>query len=401
MRPALILAAALVAALLSGCTDGDAGTDDADRSTLAGDREEAFSAGGEPVPEPEPVAADEAESHGEVERTESPVETEMQQDGSWRAWYNVTLENGVAGFSEARVSFKASAGSIDAIGESAGSYLVVATVEARGLTEQAARDELARHTVVHTDTDEDGVLVLDTHLESEAAVTVPPVPPVLPDGITINPATATFSIAAWLPSHLFYGLDFDASSGSISAAGLRGGDMAFDVSSGSISLAELAGCDVSADASSGGITIADTVACTLSAGASSGSVSIAESRAATLEVDTSSGNVDVEGVFDNADLDASSGSISATLTPESSGVYVFDTSSGGIDVVLGKGGGRAYDVEASVTSGTVTVELTDGEIVEADEDGSFVHARTRGYDDADIQTLIEADASSGSITIVG
>ncbi|HLF16241.1 MAG TPA: hypothetical protein VI796_02275, partial [Candidatus Thermoplasmatota archaeon] len=90
-----------------------------------------------------------------------------------------------------------------------------------------------------------------------------------------------------------------------------------------------------------------------------------------------------------------------SLTPAASGTYDFGASSGSISIDLGRGGGRAYDVTAAASSGSVQVGLEDGEDLGEDEDGNRAHVRSRGYDDARIQTTLEASASSGSISVQG
>jgi hypothetical protein len=354
----------------------------------------------------------------------------------WHATMLVTLVNGVAGFTEAAVSAGLPSGQVAIAGDDVGSYTISVGLEGRGLTEDLAKQELAKLTIEHSDVVKDGRLVLDTTVKHEPLLTVP-----LPTGGNANidlPANWNANITEALPSFLSYDLDAGTASGSVSAADLHGATASLSSASGEVSASELTfdtidlgaasgtvqgarltGREISVGTSSGSVQLSGVKAGTLEAGtasgstaiqdatadvidlsSSSGSISLAGATAGALHAGTASGNLDASGTFDNIDVGASSGSVMIEATPAATGTYDFGAASGSLKVKLGTGDGRAFDVEASTASGSVDISLPDSEQV-GDDSPRQQHVRTVGFDDAAIQTVITLDTSSGSIDVTG
>jgi hypothetical protein len=147
-------------------------------------------------------------------------------------------------------------------------------------------------------------------------------------------------------------LKIDSSSGGARVLGNLGDSVVrFDASSGSLNLVGAAR-ELHCDASSGSIRVdASRPFEVFTAGASSGSVRLA-GGAREVEVETSSGGITLEGLLGDAELEASSGSISAQWDAIAAGATVrADASSGGVSLRFPTG--TVLDGEVAVSSGSI------------------------------------------------
>lgn len=430
----LPLAVVVVAILSAGCIAG-AQTGSSPNVEPQEGQSEPSPQGGEPQAESGPTHA-EPDPHGDVQRTDSDVTTFQDAQMIWHAVMTVTLVNGVAGFTGADVGASLATGAVALRGEDVGSYTATVGLEGMGATEDLAKEELSKLTVEHSDTVQDGKLVLSTTVKREPMVVVP-----MPTGGSIE----IDSLGQWkanidevLPNFLSYSIAAGTASGSVAATGLAGASMdlhaasgsveatalnadliSLSSASGSVSGAQLQGTEIHTGSSSGAIRLTEIRAGTLEADTASGSLELTDVRADMLDVHSSSGTVQVaggvaptlhagsasgslnlQGIFDNIEVGASSGSIHVVTSPEASGSYDFGAASGSVRLELGTGAGQAYDVEASTASGSVDIELSNSE--EIDEGSDRVqHVRTVGFESAAIQTVVSLNTSSGSIHVAG
>lgn len=147
-------------------------------------------------------------------------------------------------------------------------------------------------------------------------------------------------------------LTIDSSSGGARVLGdLGDAVLRFDASSGSLNLVGAAR-ELLCDASSGSIRVdASRPLEVFTAGASSGSVRLA-GGAREVRIETSSGDITLEGLLGDAELEASSGSISAQWDAIAAGATVrADASSGGVSLRFPAGIVLAGDVD--VSSGSI------------------------------------------------
>jgi hypothetical protein len=386
MRALLAFAAAVVVAL-SGCTSSPEPLTEPGLERLPGAQFDSEPEQGRAAGAPGP--------HGEPVREDGSVESGMaslQVPGAW-ARRTVTLTNGFDGAAKATVQAALSAGGIQVQPGDGDGYRIEILLEARGATEQQARDNLARFVVDHVDTMEAGGLQLSTVVRQE------PAPQVVP-GLTLGLGSGGWAtMLVVLPAGPAYDLAVETASGDISVHDLRGPAFTLASSSGDLDVAGLNAGVLVLGTSSGEVSLAQVQARQATVDTLSGDITGQELRIPTLVASTSSGSVVLQGAFDTLDLDSSSGSLEVEAAPMASGAYRFSTSSGHIHAQLRESGPRAYRVAAETSSGSVDVRLAGSQ--SQSEDGDRVQVQSPGYDQARIQTVLEASTSSGDITIVG
>lgn len=390
MRSLPALAAlALLAAALSGCTASDAPTDLPEEPASPAFEAEVFE--GEPD---DGAPAGEAGTHGEPQRDDGTVEAGMSptlQIPSFWARRTVTITNDFGGVDFGNVFLGADFGSITIVPSDGDSYSVEAVLEARGMTEQDARDALDRMEVSHSDVMEADGLHLITVVKQRPATQMIPL-------VTIG--TGGFGLAdlvVTLPSAPAYEMAADTSSGELSISGFRGPMISLSASSGDIDASELNAGTLSVDSSSGAIDLDTIQAGILEATTSMGGITGTELLVGTAVVDSSSGDIELDGIIDTLEADASSGSLTITSHGRSSGVYELSASSGDVRLSVLTGVGRAYHVKAEASSGTVEVDLEDSDTIEEEDDE--VEVVTDGFDEAAIQTVVDVSTSSGDILV--
>lgn len=310
---------------------------------LAGDSGASLGAVPDGAPAEGPNAGT-AEDHGRPQRTEGAV-TVQRENGRSVARQTITLTNDFGGASQASVSLDTGAGGVTTRAWSEGGYRTVVLLEARAATDAEARSWLERLAVTHSDRLSGGSLALETAVD-------------FPDG-PHNGVNLAGTITATLPEEPSYAIELDAGSGGAVSTGLNGRS-------------------ISADTGSGGVSI--------------------EGAFGRIEVDTGSGGIDLDATANSVVASAGSGGISARLRAGDGGLWAFDAGSGGVDVDIVRGSGDAFEVEADVGSGDLQVSLSDGEAVGRQTD-DHAHARSAGFDEAEIQVRIVADTGSGGISI--
>src|SRR4029077_19435648 len=122
-------------------------------------------------------------------------------------------------------------------------------------------------------------------------------------------------------------------------------------------------------------------------------------RLGAAKLGTSSGDITLDGLVDTLSADTSSGSIAVTAHGLSSGAYKLSASSGDITLKVLTGAGHAYHVRADTSSGSVKVQLDDSTTLSDKDDHAEVE--TNGFAAAPIQTVVDAETSSGDITVQG
>jgi hypothetical protein len=383
-----MLLLALLAASLSGCASNDPAALPADEPS-EGFQNDLF-AGEADAGTP----AGDAGSHGTPQREDGPVETgseaPLQFPGSY-ARRTITISNDFGGASLGTLFAGVESGTITVVPGEGEDSTIVAVLEARGATEQEARDALDRVELTHDDLLEADGLHLTTLVRERPAQQVLP-------GVTINVGTwAQVDLTITLPAGPAYDLTADASSGDIDVSGLRGPMMQFTTSSGSLSARDLNVGMLTVETSSGDIDLATVQADILEASLSSGDLTGEELRVGKAVADLSSGSITLEGVFDTLEADAGSGTIDVEAHALASGAYTLSASSGDINLQLLTGPMRAYHVTADTSSGTVQVDLEDSDTI--DEEDDFAEVVSDGFDDAAIKTVVEIETGSGNIEV--
>lgn len=390
MRPLLAtLLLALLAASLSGCTGSSDPTAVPTEEPSEGFQTELFE--GDPSVG---QAAGTAGSHGSPERddgtVESGMEAPMQIPSAW-ARRTVTITNDFGGADLGTVFAGVDAGSITVVPGEGDSYSIEATIEARGMTEDEAREALDRVELTHDDVLEPDGLHLTTVVQQRPAQQTVPF-------ITLGFGNfATVDLVVTLPAGPAYDLTADSSFGELDVSGLRGPNFLLAVSSGSILAKELNAGLLAVEASSGDVELTTVRAESLEASLSSGTLTGGELMVGKAVIDVSSGSIDLEGVFDTLEADSGSGSIEIEAHALTSGAYDLSASSGDIELRLLTSPQRAYHVTADAGSGEVQVDLEDADTV--DEEDDHAEVVSEGYDEAAIKTVVEVETGSGSIEV--
>lgn len=286
--------------------------------------------------------------HGAPQRAETPV-TVDRSDGKWIARQTVTLSNDFGGASSAEVKLSADAGGVAARGWSSGGYKTVVALQVRADSEQDARTWLDRITVTHTDRLSGGRLALVTDVD-------------LPDGAKPDGLSMSGAIVANLPSQPSYTLELDTAAGGATSTALNGPSIDVDVAAGGASV---------------------------------------DGAFGRMDVAAAAGGIELVGTANQVSARASAGGIVGHLRAGASGTWTFDVAAGGLDVDIERGAGDAFDVQASVTTGGVSVSLSDGETVSQSSGyvGGSRHVRSRGFDDAAIRVSIDASVTAGGLSI--
>ena len=390
MRPLpATLLLALLAASLSGCTSTT------DPSPLAGEEpSEGFQTElfqGDPS---QGVPAGEAGSHGSPQRDDGTVESGMepplQIPSAW-ARRTVTIGNDFGGAALGTVFAGVDSGSITILPGEGDSYSIEATIEARGMTEQEARDMLDRVEVTHDDVLEPDGLHLTTVVREK------PAQQVLPFVVLGTGNWATVDLVVTLPGGPAYDLTADAAFGELDVSGFRGPSFLLTVSSGSIVAKELHAGLLAIETSSGDADLETIRAASLEANLSSGTITGSELMVGKAVVDVSSGSIELEGVFDTLEADSGSGTIDVEAHALNSGAYDLAASSGDIELRLLTSPARAYHVTADAGTGEVEVDLEDSDTL--DEEDDHAEVVSRGYDEAAIKTVVAVETGSGAIEV--
>ncbi|MFA5941893.1 MAG: DUF4097 family beta strand repeat-containing protein [Sinimarinibacterium sp.] len=264
-------------------------------------------------------------------------------DGTYTATQVVTISNDDGGASSGRVSLTTLAGDISAT-PSAGGYKITVSLRATGDSEEAARDGLAAMQVVHSDELGGGVLALGTEVQFA----------------NNNANNQSAEIAAELPAALSYELRQRATGGNLGATGLNGTEL--DLSN------------------TGGNLEADGVW-------------------NVFAVDSTSGDISFDGDSGDVTVATTSGDVTLVLASELGGSVVVDSTNGTADIQVDSSiAGIGFDLEASTTSGALSIDVAGTEAV-GEQSETNAHYRSSAYSSADPQLQVYADTTSGSIII--
>jgi hypothetical protein len=178
----------------------------------------------------------------------------------------------------------------------------------------------------------------------------------LPRGVNMRSMPAK-KLEVFIPHSLSGGLSkfyADTVSGAVYADGLSASDFTADSASGAIYLSNITAQTLRADSISGALSLKSVLTDSMRLDTTSGSITAVDSGANTLSVDTTSGRVDISGVFDRANFDSTSGSISLTSTVVPTRLKV-DTISGRVTVTVPNEG--AVSVSHDAVSGRFSSEI--------------------------------------------
>ncbi len=332
---ARLATALLLIALLSGCVED--GLD-----PVSGDAGDAPSN----IPSGEPAAGDDAgtaATHGQPQRTESDVTvTREGGDGKYVARKTVTLRNDFGGASSSSLSLKTVNGGVTVGAWDDGGYRTIASLSARADTEEAARANLARLSVAHSDKLAAGKLTLSTTIQFPA-----------------NVQGLGGSLQSDVPEEPAYFLSMQTTNGGLLAGGIGGPS-------------------ASAKTTNGGIELA----------ASFNSV----------VADTSNGGVRLVGTFNRGDVSTSNGGVSGSIRSTASGSWDVSTTNGLIALSFDGGSDHGYDASGSCTNGSVDLDVEGGEAV-GTQSRTSKHVRTSGFASKAVQVTLDLSTTNGDVEL--
>jgi len=333
----LLLALAVLAALLAGCTAPNA------TSNLG-------------VPS-NPTQAERAEGqfagtpaqHGAAQRSDGQVTTK-QEGSDVVASKTVTIRNDFGGASTSQVQLTTFNGAIALSPSSDGGYLLTAQLYGRGSTEQQARQALDLLVLDATDSLAGGRLSLSFKLSQGSSNPLP-----MPIGVGPRGVNNGGSFALSLPPQPAIDVQAATDNGAIVSNGLHGPTFKGDTSNGAVAV-------------HGSF---DKVTAT-----------------------TTNGAIVADGVVNDLTASTSNGQAAIDVAPSRSGTLDVQTSNGGIDVGV-PASGRAYDATGDTTNGHIVIELGGDSVSHRD------HAAYRSPDwsSSGIQVTIKAKTTNGGIAI--
>jgi len=335
-----------------------------------------------------------AGSHGTPQRDDSSVETGMSATNVPGAYARrtVNITNDFGGADLGLVELSVEAGSIEVSPGGNDGYTITAVLEAHGLTEQDAKDALDRLELTHTDQLQSDGLHLTTVVKEKPAQQAIPF-------VQLGGAWTWADLQVKVPAGPAYQLAATSSAGGLRLEGLRGPSFKLSTSSGDLDVGTVNAGTLSVDTSSGDVALDTVAAERVEADVSSGQITAKDVKFGAAKLGTSSGDITLAGLVDTLSADTSSGSIKVDAHGLASGAYKLSASSGDIDLRLLSGEGHAYHVRADTSSGKVTVQLADSETISDKDD--HAEAVTRGFDGAAIRTVVDAETSSGDISVQG
>lgn len=264
-------------------------------------------------------------------------------DGNYTATQVVTISNDDGDASAGRVSLTTLAGDISAA-PSTGGYKITVTLRATADSEQAARDGLAAMQVVHSDVLGGGVLALGTEVQFA----------------NNNANNQSAVIVAELPAALDYTLREETTAGALGVTGLDGAELSLDNTSGNFD---------------------------------------ADGVWNVFAADSTSGNVSFDGDSGDLTVDTTSGDVTLVLASELGGSVTVDSTSGTADIQVDSSVVLiGFDLEASTSSGTLSIDVFGTEVV-GEQSENYAHYRSPSYSTADPQLQVHASGTSGDITI--
>lgn len=324
-----VLLAVMGLALLAGCLDDD--------STQSAGSFDGISAGQAPTGS----GAGSSSTHGARTTTESPV-TISRQGSDYIAKKTFTYDNDFGGAANADVKLKTVSGGVEFADWNSGGYQIVASLQARASSEQAARDNLARLKVVQSDRLSGDRLTIDAEVQFPAGVN-----------------QLSGSLLARLPASPAYRLTGTTISGGAAAHGLGGPSISLTTTSGGVS---------------------------------------AVGAFNTANLQTSSGGIALDGTFNLVKAETTSGGIEGRVRSTASGSLTLATTSGGVSLRLLGASTNGYDVTGDASSGGVSLSIGQSEPV-GSQSPNHKHVRTVGYAEAPIRVVVDASTGSGGVSV--
>lgn len=276
---------------------------------------------------------------GEPRRSDGAVTTQQRPDGTWVARRTVSIDGDLASGTRAQVVLSTANGGIDAVAAGDG-YQVVARLEGRGGSEEEARRNLDGLTVDHQDRTED-VRTLRTQVKAA------------------DWQDKQASLEARYDAPDLRRLDASTTNGGVSATGFTG----------------------------------DTV----ELGTTNGGVACSDLAVRSLRAVTTNGGIDCQAVADDVDAQATNAGIDLDLEARASGSWTAATTNGGVHLKTPEDGSRGHDVTGHATNGRVEFRFQETEPV-GDQSDRHRHERTQGFEDRDIQTVVDLSATNGGVT---
>jgi DUF4097 and DUF4098 domain-containing protein YvlB len=155
--------------------------------------------------------------------------------------------------------------------------------------------------------------------------------------------------------------------------------------------------ELNLDTSNGKITLKDIIASRITLDTSNGALDLDNVYADTLTASTSNGKIQGQIEGSNIELGTSNGSIDLTIIGTISGTYELSTSNGLIDLTVPTGNSVGYSVDLRTSIGSLDVNLDDFDY--SINENRHKVGETDNFDSMDIQIVIEAETSLGSIEI--
>ncbi len=155
--------------------------------------------------------------------------------------------------------------------------------------------------------------------------------------------------------------------------------------------------DMELESSNGAMSLTDVVGGEIQLDTSNGAFAFDNVYAESINAETSNGAI--SGDFEAPDtfISTSNGAIDLTLPCTVTGEYILRTSNGQVDVSVSSSSDVGYDIDASTSNGAVSIGLPNLEY--SVNQRTSKEARTRGFEDKEIQITLDVSTSNGSVDI--
>lgn len=130
-----------------------------------------------------------------------------------------------------------------------------------------------------------------------------------------------------------------------------------------------------------------------------GAISLAHYKMDKLAARTTNGAITASAWIGDADIKTTNGAITANLVATRSGAWSLDTTNGAITLIASEHTTRGFDLDARTTNGRITIDLSQGKIVE--DEKSHKRFVTDNYDARAIQIVGKIKTTNGAISVTG
>lgn len=300
-------------------------------------------------------------------------------ENAYCATRTIEIEGAIEDLPELPVSLATFVGDVDVQGIEPSEWNLTAVLSARGSSEDDARSNLDNIDFQWSHEDGDG-----HHLRATAQKK---------DQDTQNNEAARFAVR--LPKSLPLYLDAATSVGDVTASDLIATQCALHSSTGDVAAQRVESAWMLLGSSTGDASALDFTADEVVLETSTGSIT-ARGEAPDANVGTSTGDVDLDLKFRRLDVSTSTGDVTAKLTPLEGGSLTVDTSTGEIAVAVPEGAEFGYSIDAGTGTGSVSIELQDGQVAGDEEQAHFV---TNNYSKRSIRVTADLHTSTRDITV--